>query len=79
VRRERRQLTRAELAKVTSRRPVVRRVWAPEEKPHSPGPTAPRLRSPKEGQRPCNTSQIVSLVGEIPTVLDQGGAEQERR
>lgn len=36
---ERRKPTRAEFARITSSRPVVRKIPAPEKKPQRPGPS----------------------------------------
>ncbi len=42
MKRERREkLTRKEWEEITSRRSVVRKIPAPEKKPHSPGPDTP--------------------------------------
>jgi hypothetical protein len=53
---ERRRLTKAELASVTSRRPVVRRIPAPD-KADSPGPNAPGPQGPVESTVTYNTSR----------------------
>lgn len=58
MKRERRQPTRSELASITSRRPVVRRIV------DAPNPNAPSRPALKEGVASDNTSRRAEALAE---------------
>jgi hypothetical protein len=72
---ERRRLTKAELASVTSRRPVVRRIPAPD-KADSPGPNAPGPQGPVESTVTYNTSRE---AGSDKTTRGPSGPVERRK
>jgi hypothetical protein len=76
---EKRQLSRQELASVTSRRPVVRRI-PPKHKAHSTGPKASEGAEPEQSTPSYNTSETAGPTGESPNRLDRGNqAERGER
>lgn len=84
MRRERRQPTRPELAKITSRKQVVRRVPAPEKPPrlgpNGPGPQGASLgRSAEIDNTSYNCSHAPGPDEEGLPRPDRGSRAEERR
>ncbi len=71
MRRERRQPTRSELAAITSRRPLVRRIPAPGDSSGHNGPGDP---APEETNRAHNTTERLSIFSNSVGLLDRFAA-----